>query len=54
MLVSSAVAGSYFARQAVAQDEVHCYFVACSRGLCSYTEVPCPDNKPTETKPVKP
>ena len=47
-----AVTASYTAQPAVAQDEVRCYFVACSRGICSYVEVPCPEK--TETKPVKP
>ena len=48
--LACAVAGTYAARPAAAQDdEVRCYFVACSRGICSYVEVPCPEK--TETKP---
>lgn len=48
-----AVTASYTAQPAAAQEEeVRCYFVACSRGICSYVEVPCPEK--TETKPVKP
>ncbi|HEU4559492.1 MAG TPA: hypothetical protein VFS20_16670 [Longimicrobium sp.] len=52
-MLASAVAGTYTARPAAAQDEVKCYFVACTRTICSYQEVPCPDKgevKP-ETKP---
>lgn len=52
-VLSCAVAGTYTARPAAAQDEVKCYFVACTRTICSYVEVPCPtkDETKPETKP---
>jgi hypothetical protein len=51
--LACALAGTYTAQPAAAQDEVRCYFVACTRSICSYQEVPCPEKgevKP-ETKP---
>jgi len=51
-LALGTAATAYFAHPARAQDDVHCYYVVCSRGLCSYVEVACPD-KPMEPKPIK-